>query len=90
MNRTMVHSDHVAKGTDGRHECDASAWFVRYDPGHKEMQAVLSMTSIPLVGLDGNMLDGFEFCSRVYALFESVRDAPEGPSRLWHAAYLPR
>ncbi len=32
--------------------------------------------------LDGNQLDGLEFCSKVYALFESVRSANDGPTRL--------
>lgn len=31
---------------------------------------------------DSNLLEGLEFCSKVYALFESIRNAEDGPSRL--------
>jgi hypothetical protein len=40
------------------------------------------MSITPLDEFDGKLLDGLEFCSRVYALFESVRGASNGPSRL--------
>ncbi len=39
------------------------------------------METAPLAEFDGNLLDGLEFCSKVYALFESIRSAPDGPSR---------
>ncbi len=35
----------------------------------------------PLAQFDGQFLDGLEFCSRAYALFESIRNTPEGVSR---------
>ncbi len=31
---------------------------------------------------DGKLMDGLEFCAGVYALFESIRSADDGPSRL--------
>ena len=40
------------------------------------------MTVDPLAEFDGIKLDGLEFSSKVYALFESIRDAIDGPSRL--------
>ena len=40
------------------------------------------MTTTPLAQFDGNFLDGLEFCSRVYAFFESIRTSDNGPSRL--------
>lgn len=40
------------------------------------------MSINPLSDFDGNLFDGLEFCSRVYALFESIRDTDDGPSRL--------
>ena len=36
----------------------------------------------PLAQFDGVLWDGLEFCSRVYALFESIRSGSDGPSRL--------
>jgi hypothetical protein len=40
------------------------------------------MSKSALSQFDGNILDGLEFCSKVYALFESIRSADNGPSRL--------
>ena len=40
------------------------------------------MSNNPLAQFDGVLLDGLEFCSRVYAHYESVRNADDGPSRL--------
>lgn len=40
------------------------------------------MKDTPLTQFDGILLDGLEFCSKVYALFESIRSATDGPSRL--------
>ena len=40
------------------------------------------MASDPLAELNGVLLDGLEFCSRTYALFERLRAAPEGRNRL--------
>jgi hypothetical protein len=40
------------------------------------------MPTAALAQFDGNLLDGLEFCSRVYTLYESIRDAPDGPSRM--------
>ena len=40
------------------------------------------MKSSLLAPFDGNLLDGLEFCSKVYALFESIRGGADGPSRL--------
>jgi hypothetical protein len=40
------------------------------------------MPITPLDEFDGKLLDGLEFCSKVYALFESIRHADDGPSRL--------
>lgn len=40
------------------------------------------MKASPLAQFDGKFLDGLEFCSKVYALFESIRAADDGPSRL--------
>lgn len=39
------------------------------------------MESLPLAEFDGKMMDGLEFCSKVYALYESIRNASDGPSR---------
>lgn len=36
----------------------------------------------PLTQFDDNLLDGLEFCSRAYTLYESISDAPDGPSRM--------
>jgi len=40
------------------------------------------MPNNPLDEFNGKLLDGLEFCSKVYALFESIRNADDGPSRL--------
>ncbi len=40
------------------------------------------MSSPSLSQIDGNMLDGLEFCSKVYELFESIRGTHDGRSRL--------
>jgi len=40
------------------------------------------MSTTPLAQFDNKLLDGLEFCSRVYALFETIRGAEDGPSRL--------
>lgn len=40
------------------------------------------MPTKPLTDLNGQLLDGLEFCSRVYTLFESVREADGGRSHL--------
>lgn len=41
------------------------------------------MTTIdPLLQFDGTLLDGLEFCSKVYALFEEIRCSDNGLSRL--------
>jgi hypothetical protein len=40
-----------------------------------------SMDSDPLDQFSGKLLDGLEFCSKAYALFESIRNTPESPSR---------
>lgn len=40
------------------------------------------MPELTLEEFDGNVIDGLEFCAKVYALFEAVRNAPDGPSRL--------
>lgn len=39
------------------------------------------MRTAPLSQFDGILLDGLEFCSKVYALFESIRSERNGPSR---------
>lgn len=39
------------------------------------------MQSDALTEFDGHLLDGLEFCSRVYALYESIRSGPDGASR---------
>lgn len=39
------------------------------------------MSTSPLSEFDGNLLDGLEFCSKVYTLYQSIRDADDGPSR---------
>jgi hypothetical protein len=39
------------------------------------------MTTAQLAEFDGRLLDGLEFCSKAYALFESIRSTPHGPSR---------
>lgn len=36
----------------------------------------------PLLQFDGKLLDGLDFCSKVYALFESIRSVEDGVSRL--------
>jgi hypothetical protein len=36
----------------------------------------------PLAEFDGVLLDGLDFCRRTYALFERLRTAPDGPTRL--------
>ena len=43
---------------------------------------VTAMISAPLAEFDGQLLDGLYFCSRVYTLFEAIRNLPEGRSRL--------
>jgi hypothetical protein len=35
-----------------------------------------------LADFDGELLDGLEFCSKVYALYRSIRDAPGGVRRM--------
>ena len=35
-----------------------------------------------LAEFDNHLLDGLEFCSKVYALFEEIRNRQDGPSRL--------
>ena len=40
------------------------------------------METNPLTQFDGVLLDGLQFCSLVYELFENVREAEDGPSRL--------
>lgn len=40
------------------------------------------MATDPLAELNGVLLDGLEFCSRTYALFERLRAAPDGRNRL--------
>lgn len=40
------------------------------------------MNETPLAQLDGIRLDGLEFCSRVYRLYESIRYGVNGPSRM--------
>lgn len=40
------------------------------------------MTTDSLAQFDGNLIDGLQFCSMAYGLFESVRNTPGGPSRL--------
>lgn len=44
--------------------------------------AIGAMRSPELAQLDDQLLDGLEFCSRVYTLFETIRREPDGPSRL--------
>ena len=39
------------------------------------------METTPLAEFDGKLLDGLEFCMKVYALYESIRASPDGPSR---------
>jgi hypothetical protein len=39
------------------------------------------MATSPLAEFDGQLLDGLVFCSKVYALFESIRERPDGASR---------
>lgn len=41
-----------------------------------------TMETITLDQFDGQLIDGLEFCSRAYALFENIRDREDGPSRL--------
>jgi hypothetical protein len=40
------------------------------------------MKASSLAQFDGQLLDGLEFCSKVYALFEQIRSEHDGPSRL--------
>lgn len=40
------------------------------------------MSTTALAEFNGNLMDGLEFCSRVYVLYESIRNAADGPSRL--------
>jgi hypothetical protein len=40
------------------------------------------MDGSSLAGFDGQTLDGLQFCSRVYDLFERLRQVEDGPSRL--------
>ena len=40
------------------------------------------MKPVALAQFDGQPLDGLEFCSKVYALFESIRSTDDGPSRM--------
>jgi hypothetical protein len=40
------------------------------------------MKTSSLAQFDGKLLDGLEFCSKVYALFEQIRSEHDGPSRL--------
>jgi hypothetical protein len=40
------------------------------------------MTSSPLSQFDGQLIDGLQFCAKVYALFEQTRSTEGGPSRL--------
>jgi hypothetical protein len=40
------------------------------------------MKASPLTEFHDQLLDGLVFCARVYALFESIREGPNGPSRL--------
>ena len=40
------------------------------------------MTATELEEFNGVLLDGLTFCSKVYALFESIRGLADGPSRL--------
>lgn len=37
-----------------------------------------------LAGLDGTLIDGLEFCQKVYELFETIRTQPDGNDRLRH------
>ncbi len=39
------------------------------------------MTSDPLAQFDDRLLDGLQFCSMAYTLYESIRNTPEGSSR---------
>jgi hypothetical protein len=36
----------------------------------------------PLIKFDNHLLDGLQFCSLVYGLFEDIRGQEDGPSRL--------
>jgi hypothetical protein len=36
----------------------------------------------PLLQFDGILLDGLQFCSKVYGLFEKIKDSDDGPTRL--------
>lgn len=40
------------------------------------------MESTPLAQFDGVLLDGLDFCAKVYSLFESIRSTSDGPSRM--------
>ena len=40
------------------------------------------MDATPLAQFDGNLIDGLEFCSMVYAVYESIRNTADGPSRM--------
>ncbi|MFH0934926.1 MAG: hypothetical protein V1879_06940, partial [Pseudomonadota bacterium] len=40
------------------------------------------MATDPLAQFDGHLIDGLQFCSMAYELFESIRNTPEGLTRL--------
>ena len=40
------------------------------------------MKPLSLTQFDGQVLDGLEFCSKAYALFEQIRSETDGPARL--------
>src|SRR5450759_2543006 len=40
------------------------------------------MATSDLGEFDGKLIDGLEFCANVYALFEAIRNSPDGSSRL--------
>ncbi len=40
------------------------------------------MKALDLSEFDGHLIDGLDFCARVYSLFERIRNSPDGPSRL--------
>lgn len=40
------------------------------------------MAASALSELDGKLIEGLDFCIKVYALFEEIRNSPDGPSRL--------
>jgi hypothetical protein len=45
------------------------------------MPALEVMDSNPLSMFDGHLLDGLQFCSKVYEVFEEIREQEDGPSR---------